>query len=279
MALPVYERNNATLQQSRQADVNREQPRGPFILNPKPGRTSFRVMPAYDEKGTWFHEFREHSFFSGGKAATPFVCIKETQGRCPICEYGQALYAGGREEESSKFRSKLQYFLNTLVFSDSSGKNTIKNGIIAMQVGVTVKSALLHYDFDVQGGYGDITNYETGFDMNMDKEGMALKTKYTVTAYPQRNSVLERLANEGIEADSLNLFALDQLRPELSYDDLVVAFEATLNTPSAPVAAKAPVATPVRPAASPTAVGVTAKPIGPTIGGLKIAPPLLPGKK
>lgn len=290
MALPVYERNMDALHQSRQNDINREtQGYGPFILNPKPGRTTFRVMGPWDERGNWYFEFREHSFFTGGKDATPFVCTQESQGRCPICEYGAALDASGDQEAAMKFRPKTQFFLNTLVFSDSSNKNTIKSGVIVMQVGVMVKKALLNLDLDVNGGYGDITNYETGFDINMDKEGSGLKTKYTVNAYPQRNSVLARLAAEGIDPESLELHALDQIRPELAYDDLVSEFETVMqNKPQvpatpAPVARPAPkpVQTTVAPVKTTSPIGhaTFAKPTGPTIGGVKIAPPPLPGRK
>lgn len=287
MALPVFERNTQAIEQAQQEERAKAEARenGVFILNPKPGKTSFRVLPAWDERGVWYHQVKEHNFFTG--APTPFLCIEDTQGRCPICEYGASLAAAGQEEQAKRFRAKTTYFLNTLVFSDSSGKNTIKSGVMAMQVGVTVMKALWDLDIDVSSGYGDITDYNNGFDINMEKSGSGLQTKYTVKAFPQRTDVIARLQQEGIDPEALNLHALDQLREELSYEDLSEKFEAVMNNTAKPSAQPQPVAkkqpakpgqTPA-PAATPAPVQKFAPAGGPTIGGVKIAPPPMPRTK
>lgn len=287
MALPVFERNTQAIEQAQQAEQAKAAARenGVFILNPKPGKTSFRVLPAWDERGVWYQQVKEHNFFTG--APTPFLCIEESQGRCPICEYGASLAAAGQEEQAKKFRAKTTYFLNTLVFSDSSGKNTVKNGVIPMQVGVMVMKALWDLDIDVSSGYGDITDYNTGFDINMDKTGSGLQTKYTVKAFPQRTDVIARLQSEGIDPEALSLHALDGLRAELSFDDLSAQFNGLMNNVAQPSAKPQPVASkqPVRPGQTPAPAAVAAPvqkfatPGGPQIGGLKIAPPPLPKVK
>lgn len=290
MALPVFERNQAALEQAQQAERQREQQaNGPFILNPRPGRTTFRVMPPWDERGMWYHEIREHNFFAG-QTPTPFLCTEPTQGRCPICEYGAALAANGDEEAAKKFKPSTKFFLNVIVFSDSTGKNNIKSGIIVMQVGSTVKKALLDYDLDVNGGYGDITDYSHGFDINMDKVGTGLATKYTVKVNPNRNDVLARLASEGVDPETLSLHALDQIRQELSYEELSEQFQAVMSAPTnQPQAQAVPVATkptPVKPtqtpapaAPAPSVKKFTPPAGGPTVAGVKISPPPLPGRK
>ena len=287
MALPVFERNTQALENAQQAERAREQAsNGPFILNPRAGRTTFRVMPPWDERGMWYHEVREHNFFTG--APTPFLCIEDSQGRCPICEYGAALAANGDEEAAKKFKPSTKFFLNVLVFSDSTGKNNIKSGIMVMQVGSMVKKALLDYDLDVNGGYGDITDYNHGFDINMDKTGTGLLTKYTVKVNPQRNDVLARLAGEGIDPATLSLHALDQIRTELSYDDLSAQFEAVMSNTTQPAAQPAPVAvkpSPAKPGQAPAApapapkVASFAPKAGPTVAGIKISTPPMPGRK
>ena len=287
MALPVFERNTQAIAQAQAEEQARAAARenGVFILNPKPGKTSFRILPAWDERGMWYHKTMEHNFFTG--APTPFACIEETQGRCPICEYGASLAAQGQEEAAKKFRAKTTYFLNVIVFSDSSGKNTIKNGVMSMQVGVSVMKALWDLDIDVAGGYGDITDYNTGFDINMDKQGSGLQTKYTVKAFPQRTDVIARLQSEGIDPEALSLHALDTLRVELSFEELETAFGEVMNKTAKPSAQPVPVATkqPAKPGQTPAPVAAAA-PVqkfatagGPTIGGLKIAPPPLPKGK
>ena len=287
MALPVFERNTQAIEQAQQAERDKAAARenNVFIINPKPGKTSFRVLPAWNEKGVWYHEAREHNFFTN--APTPFLCIEETQGRCPICEYGASLAAAGQEEQAKRFRAKTTYFLNTLIFSDSTGKNTIKSGVMAMQVGVMVMKALWDLDVDVSSGYGDITNYNTGFDINMDKVGSGLQTKYTVKAFPQRTDVIARLQSEGIDPEALSLHDLETLREELSFDDLAEKFETIMNKTPQPSAKPQPVATkqPAKPgvapapAAAPAPVQKFATSGGPTIGGLKIAPPPMPKVK
>ena len=288
MALPVFERNTQAIEQAQESERAKAAARenSVFILNPKPGKTSFRVLPAWDERGVWYHQILEHSFFLPN-VPSPFFCIEESQGRCPICEHGASLAAAGQEEQAKRFRAKNAYFLNTIIFSDSTGKNTIKNGVVPMQVGVTVMKALWDLDIDVSSGYGDITNYNTGFDISMEKAGTGLQTKYTVKAFPQRTDVIARLQQEGINPEALSLHALDQLRPELSFDDLSAQFEAVMNNSAKPSAQPQPVASkqPAKPGQTPAPAAVAA-PVqkfassgGPTIGGVKIAPPPMPRGK
>lgn len=275
--MQVYQRNEQALTQHQQEDADRQaQANQVFVFNPKAGKTSFRVLPPWDERGLWFHEIREHSFFAPG-ATKAYACTADSQGSCPVCDYGAALAAQNQEEEAKKFRASTKFLLNTIIFSDPSGKNSVKNGVTVMKVGATVKRQLLSYDLAVSEGYGDITDLQQGFDLTLERTGSKLTTKYDVKPFPQRRDLVARLAEEGIDINSLELVPLDQVVVEMPVADFAVEFENVMSgrPEETPVPVQAtPAPTPVAKTTSPfppkAPVATAPKPL---VGGLKIAAP------
>jgi hypothetical protein len=225
-------------------------------------------MPSYSEKGVWFHEVVEH--FIQGKNRS-FVCSQNSAGRCPICEHGAGLAAQGNEEAAKSFKASTRFLINVLVLSDPNGKVSIKDGVKVMKIPSTVKLALLDLDTDLGGGYGDIINFHTGMNVNVDRTGMGLTTKYTVKVVPQRTSIVDTIQQEGLSLDSFTLHALDQFAPVKSYDDLVAEFGALMSDAPAPQAQPVPAPATIRAAGTPVPAPL---PQGvPTVQGFTVSAP------
>ena len=239
MALVEYKRNDEALDKARQRDVAGENGFGQFAITLKSGRTTIRVMPAWSEKGVWLQEITEH--FIQGKQRS-FPCVEDTAGRCPICEYGASLAAQGQEEAAKSFKASTKFLINVLVLNDPNGKFSIKDGVKVMKLPTTVKKSLLDLDTDKSGGYGDIVSFHHGMNVNIDRSGQGLATKYTVKVVPQRTSIIETIQQEGLNLESFQLHALDAFVPVKSYEDVAAEFSALMS--DAPSAEPTPVAAP-----------------------------------
>lgn len=287
MALVEYKRNDEALDKARQRDVANENGFGQFAITLKSGRTTIRVMPAWSEKGVWLQEITEH--FINGKNRS-FPCVEEREGRCPVCEYGASLAAQGQEEAAKAFKASTKFLVNVLVLNDPNGKFSIKDGVKVMKLPATVKKALLDLDTDKSGGYGDIVSFHHGMNVNIDRSGQGLATKYTAKVVPQRTSIIETIQQEGLNLDSFQLHALDQFVPVKSYDEVASEFQALMSDSPAPQSA--PVSAPATIKQAPVGVPVTGVPQAPvpsvtgfTVGNaptpkvnVVMAPPVFPPK-
>lgn len=285
MALVEYKRNDEALDKARQRDVAGENGFGQFAITLKSGRTTLRVMPAWSEKGVWLQEITEH-FISGKNRSFP--CVAESEGRCPVCEYGASLSAQNQEEAAKSFKASTRFLINALVLNDPNGKFSIKDGVKVMKIPGTVKKALLDLDTDKSGGYGDIVSFHHGMNVNIDRTGQQLATKYTVKVVPQRTSIIETIQQEGLNLDSFQLHALDQFVPVKSYDEVLSEFQALMS--DAPSAQSAPVSAPATIKAAPVGVPVVGSPVAtaPSVQGFTVAnapkvnvvmaPPVFPPK-
>ena len=283
MGLVEYKRNDEALDRARQRDVANENGFGQFAITLKSGRTTIRVMPAWSEKGVWLQEITEH--FINGKNRS-FPCIAETEGRCPVCEYGASLAAQGQEEAAKSFKASTKFLINALILNDPNGKFSIKDGVKVMKLPATVKKALLDLDTDKSGGYGDIVSFHHGMNVNIDRAGQGLTTKYTAKVVPQRTSIIETIQQEGLNLDSFQLHALDAFVPVKSYDEIAGEFQALMS--DAPAAQSTPVSATIK--AAPVGVTIASVPMAsvPSVTGFAVAnapkvnvimaPPIFPPK-
>ena len=246
MALPRFKRSDENLNKAR-SPFN-----GPNIFNFKTGSTQFRIMPAYNEKGVWFHRIREHFIEAANRG---MVCIEPVEGRCPVCEYGASLAASGKEKLAEKYKPSTKYLVNAIILSEPTGKITPREGVKTVRLGSRVFSTLFDYDQDFAGGYGDIVDYEHGFNVKLDKSGEGLNTEYIVKVMPQRVDIIKFLSEQSIDVNSFTLAELDSVVPMPSYEDAANEFVAMQNNSETeevaePVAvslgAKAPVGHPIQ---------------------------------
>ena len=267
MGLVEYKRNDEALDRARQRDVANENGFGQFAVTLKSGRTTIRVMPAWSEKGVWLQEITEH--FINGKNRS-FPCVAETEGRCPVCEHGASLAAQGQEEAAKSFKASTKFLINALVLNDPNGKLSIKDGVKVMKIPATVKKALLDLDTDKSGGYGDIVSFHHGMNVNIDRAGQGLTTKYTAKVVPQRTSIIETIQQEGLNLDSFQLHSLDTFVPVKTYDEITSEFSALMSD------APAPHSTPVQSApatikSAPVGVPIATVPSSPSVTGFTVA--------
>ena len=240
MALKPFQRNEQAINQERDRDKKQqaEQSEGgvsTYFL--KKGTATVRILPPYNERGVWFRETQEHTIQIAPKKWQSFTCPRPSGKQCPFCDQGTALYEEGSEEAVAKakdFRPRTQFLFNALILSDNRGNNASK-GVQVLKAGVMVKRQLLELDTNVQAGWGDMTNLETGFNVNIERTGEGLETKYSVLPFGGgRSNILENLATQGIDANSLTLHDLDALFPPRSYEELSGVMEGQATAPGFP---------------------------------------------
>lgn len=202
----------------------------------------------------WYEPITEHFIPSKKRSVT---CTEQLFGRCPVCEHGASLAAGGDVEGAKNFRPVTRFLVNTLILSEPNGKLTIKDGIKVFKLPGSVKSTLLDFDVDASGdGWGDITDYFHGVNVKIDRAGTGLNTKYSVKPLPTRVDIIAKLQEEGIDPNSLELHTLDTVFAPESYEAVAAEFEALMG--ETPTEEAQPVVEP--------SVVVTPKPLGGVAG-------------
>lgn len=280
MGLVRHETNQRVLEQEHERDKNGF---GNFARNLAPGRTTIRVMPAYSEKGVWFHKVREHFIQSKQRS---LVCCEDAYGRCPVCEECARLDEAGDEAGAKAFKPTTKFLINAVILSDPTNKVSAKDGVKVIRIGNTVKKELVGLDMDKASGYGDIVSYDHGFNINIDRSGSGLKTEYVVRVIPTRCDIVKQLSEEGIDVSTFQLNNLEVVLPAKTYEETQQEF---VNLMSDEPTDAVPVATPAaRPAAAPVAganIPAPAAPapttmktfvppaVGPKVAGVVIPPP------
>lgn len=281
MGLVQYKTDEQALKQEH------ERSKGNFARNLANGRTTLRIMPAYSEKGKWFHRVVEHFINSKQRS---IVCCEDKYGRCPICEECARLDASGDEAGAKNFKPTSKFLVNAIILQDPSNKITAKDGVKVIRIGTHVKKALVDLDLDFAGGYGGIVAYDDGFNINIDREGAGLKTDYKVKVIPTRTNIIKQLTEEGIDVSQFQLNNLEAILPPKSYEETKTEFEAlmsdepeseaqpvyqtTIKGPSQQEEVSEVNEVPVPPSTpTPTMTTFVPPSIGPKVAGVVIPPP------
>jgi hypothetical protein len=238
MTTGFYKVNTDAMKQEHERSRERDNENSFPMVFLKEGISHLRVLPPYSEKGVWLREIREHGLRIQGKF-TSLTCLSIINETCPICEEGRALYrkdaADTEEKEANVAKAKelsarSAFLFNVLVKTSPDG-GSLKDGVKVLKAGATVKRELMEYDQDVAGGYGDITNLNSGFDVRITRKGQKLKTTYSVKAVPQKTDILEELTEVGFDIDNLTPLNLDEVYPPRSYDEVKAMFEESQKEP------------------------------------------------
>jgi len=211
---------------------------GSVEFRPKVGTSQVRILPPHPTSNVWFHKSNEH--WVDGHGYVP--CGRGFGRPCPICEEGEALYSSQIEENvkmAISLRPREQYYYNVIVFTSADGKVSPKDGVRIMRTGVKIFKNLRNLDNDEAGGWGDMTNTDTGFNVSIARAGNAREnTEYSVTPVPNRqNKSLEvQLAAHGVDLNTLELLNLSDYAQMLAleYDDLKTRFENKQVAPGFP---------------------------------------------
>jgi hypothetical protein len=284
MGLVRHETNQKLLELEHERDKNGF---GQFARNLAPGRTTLRVMPAYSDKGVWFHKVEEH--FIQAKQRS-IVCCEDAYGRCPICEKCAELDAAGDEAGAKQYKPTVKFLVNAIILADPTNKVSAKDGVKVVRIGNTIKKELVALDNDRASGYGNIVAYDNGFNLNVDRTGSGLKTEYSVRVIPTRVDIVKQLTEEGIDVTTFQLNNLEAILVPKTYEETKMEFEGMFSDEpqeavpvATPVPRQAPDAAPTLPAPAAPPVNTMKTFVPPTIGqkvaGVTIPPPPMLGKK
>ncbi len=154
--------------------------RGVPFFKAKEGDTVIRMLPPWDNEGTWpFLEVETHSVPGAlpveicGKSK-PF--LKKTDGYCYICDVVIPQFREGDSadlEAAEKMESKSRIYTNII------DRDNIDVGVQVWNFSYTMFRGLLTYVMDPE--YGDITDPNNGTDMVLHRKGLKfVDTEYTI---------------------------------------------------------------------------------------------------
>lgn len=183
---------------------------GMSFWKPDPGRSTVRVLPPMGKMEFFFKEVGVHHLDSG-RFYCPAVCT-DGQEKCPICEVSHALYEAGEKELAGTYRVSRSFWMNVIVRGEEG------SGPRIFTPGVTIFSTMASYIADPE--YGDITDWEKGFDIKIDREGTGLKTEYQVRASrePSPLGTEEQVAEWLENAVDVDTYITGKIK---SYDKLI----------------------------------------------------------
>jgi len=212
-------------------DENQRAGTNEFVL--RKGVNHLRVLPPHPESDLWFKKTSCHWLSRG---AVP--CPRQVSQPCPVCEEGERLYTSGVESNvkaALELRPKDQYYYNVVVFDVPDKKVDPKSGVMVLRTGVKIFRSFKDLDNDFAGGWGDMTNPETGFDVRITKSGEGKEnTDYITKGVPNREPLTKALARFGVDLNTLTLVDLDNHVSIPSYDEVKFAFENKRVAPGFP---------------------------------------------
>lgn len=185
------------------------------------GKTVMRILGPYSNKGVWFKPFLSYYFKLGDQAMT-LISPRDSGGVDPIYEHGAKLYKSGDEqmvEQAKQFRPRRRFLVNAVILSDPAAKS-IKDGIQVVELPSKVKEELVNYDTNVDEGYGDITNLQTGRNITIEKTGENLMTRYSVRPHVQSSNLFDLAKENGIDINNWTLPNLDEAAEPASVEEL-----------------------------------------------------------
>lgn len=199
--------------QAKKEDLDQRMSRGGdwTFWTPSDGRNVVRVMPPKGKAKMFFEEVPMHfSLGPSGKAAC--TCLSHFDEDCPVCEVVNKWKKSKSEEDQKRAQDmskKTRVYMNIVDRSDDEEK------IQVASVGVMILSEILNIIVDPD--YGDITDFEEGFDITITRSGKGRNTDYKVM--PKRS---QSVAVKKMDADELDeaLPDLTAIAQQKSYDEV-----------------------------------------------------------
>lgn len=148
--------------------------------SPPSGISVIRILPEVKNMEFFYQEVGKHEMWDfGGKE---IYCPKYTSGGqfdCPICELVSELYKGNEAEQAlaQKLRLVRTFWMNIIVRDKEDKGGDTGSGPFIFQPKVTIFNGIQAL---INGSYGDVTDFDTGTDIEIHKKGEKLKTEYQV---------------------------------------------------------------------------------------------------
>ena len=158
-----------------------------------------------NNESLFFRQFGMHWNISAGEKSS-FVCPRLTAGsNCPVCEkafsFRNSVKNGDQsaEEEYKKYKANLR-FISQVV--DLTGEETYKQGVQLFTYGSTIQTDLLTYLAD-ERNWGDFTDMDEGFVVNITAKGQGPTVKYSVSLDRQNSSFPKEYLNLRVDLDKI----------------------------------------------------------------------------
>jgi len=149
------------------------------FFKPEEGSNQIRVMPPFDDSGSFYVEACMHHQFQVDDMGRAFVCKDYHEvGPCPVCFYIEDLHESEKEDAASIMKRIAQR-----VKFNSNIYNYKKEVYQIWGYSAKLLRKILGYMTDPD--WGDITDTAEGHDLVVDREGTGLKTKYDLRIKPK----------------------------------------------------------------------------------------------
>ena len=161
------------------------------------GKNVRRILWPKGNKDLFYTEGYMH-FGLGEDGKTSFVCRKteNPNNHCPVCEYINQLQKSNNKNDKAladKIKGRKRVYMNVLDRNSDNGSEEIK----ILACGLTVQKQIISILCDPD--YGDVTDFESGHDITIKREGQGLNTEYTVIPKPQQTPASTTMSKEELE--------------------------------------------------------------------------------
>jgi hypothetical protein len=162
----------------------------------KKGRNIIRFLPPKAGSEDWYKEIRVHY---GVGPEKEFLTCPSTIGKpCPLCQRWSKLLKDGVSKEDARVKElgfNRKYVTNALNVDD------LEKGVKSCKLGRDALRFLISSFEDEE--YGDITDPETGRNVQIVKSGTGIQTRYDVSLRPKATSLKAILKGSALTVDDV----------------------------------------------------------------------------
>ena len=195
----------------KQEELNK--PRGDFnFFSPKDGRNVIRICPPKGDKDVFWKEADTH--FGVGPEGKLVICSKMFKKKCPVCnEVARLRKTGNKEDQKLADKMKVNHraYINIIDRNDPDKVDVPQ----IYNCGNSVLKELINLVCDPE--YGDITDFNSGFDITLTKSGKGMNTEYKVTPKRKESQATTSITEEELQEA---LPDLDSLVVEKSVEEI-----------------------------------------------------------
>jgi len=213
--------NLAKIQDNRAKAKEEKSRRSANFFSMQNGRNNIRILPPWEGSDDFSRPMGKH-WNLGPEGKQSAFCLKQCAALpCPICEEIDKIWKTKPDDTTKEWLKNVsasqRYYINLIDLNDK------EKGVQIGELPKTVLEEIWNIMVDEDTGLGDITHWDKGFDLIIEKTGLGLSTRYSVRAKRAPSKIERHLYEEGM----VNLEAF--VRTE-SYTDLRLLWEGKLPT-------------------------------------------------
>lgn len=172
--------NLAKIKENRKKAKEESSRRNANYFSFQPGRNIVRIMPPWEGADDFSRPMGKH-WNLGPEGKTNVFCPKHTAGLpCPICEELDAIWKTKPDDATKEWLKNVgasqRYYVNLVDL------NNLEEGVQIGELPKSVLEEIWNIMVDEDTGLGDITDWDEGFDLIIEKTGKGIGTRYSVRA-------------------------------------------------------------------------------------------------